>query len=561
MRIITLLLVLFSFQIANAQIPDWEWVKNMDMTNNNWRRSITTDNNGDVIVITDFTKPTITFGNITINNDSPSYYYSDIAMVKYDSQGNVKWAKRFGGPKTDWSFAITTDNAGNIYFTGGYQETITIDSFTLTAFTLGYYIAKLDTNGNTVFVKKITNEEIIACNVLKTDNDGNVYLTGIFSIPTVTFDAIVIENEGFQNALSSDRSYVAKMDGNGNYLWVKASQSPHRHFTGVESIGLAVDDAGNVYNSGKFGCNTLKFGAITVTKSIGNDANYNMYLVKYDTNGNEMWVRSTGSTTGTQTCARAVKTDSDGNVYTAGFFSDSVNFGNTTLNSSGGEQQFIVKYNPNGDVIWIRNANAPAGHNAICSIDTDENNNLYTTGIFNNAQVDFGNGVVLTNPVEIDGALFVVKYTPEGEAVWGRKALSLNKFNFVNINCVTENDIYISSSYNGTGMTFGNHTIVKSEENYNQFLAKLAYNPLNTTDWDQNSTKVYPNPVKEQLTISNPEQFKTYRLYTMLGVKVKEGTIREEINTIDLSSLAKGIYLLELANPQSRSETIKIIKE
>lgn len=560
MRKITLLLAIFCFQIVCAQTPDWQWVRNMNLHFNTMRQFSAVDSNGDIIVITDFITPTVTFGGITVNNYSPSYYYADMAIVKYDNQGNVIWAKSYGGPRVDTATAITTDNSGNFYVAGGFMDSITFDSVTLTSDSTGNFVVKFDTNGNVVFAKKVTDDSAATTvNVIRVDSNANIYLTGIFNTPSVIFGNITLNYEDYTG--SSNRAYVAKMDNQGNYLWAKTAQSTDNHSTGIVSYGMDVDTNGNVYVGGFFGCNTVRFGTVTITKTITSVYNMNMYLVKYDANGTEMWARNTGSTYENETATRTVKTDLQNNVYAAGYFTNTVNFGNTTLMSSGGSQQFIVKYDPSGTVLWAKGANADYGFNTIHSIDIDQNNNLYTAGTYANSQLNFGNGVVLSNPIPVAGALFVVKYTPTGEAVWGRKANPFNANNLISIDCKSQNEIYVTGVLSDSAVNFGNQVVTKSENTFDLFLAKLYYEPLSTTDWDQTKVKVYPNPVKDVLSISNPDAYTTYALYTILGSKVAVGFIRPELATIDLSSLSKGVYMLQLLHSETKSETIKIIKE
>jgi hypothetical protein len=286
-----------------------------------------------------------------------------------------------------------------------------------------------------------------------------------------------------------------------------------------------------------------------------------MYLVKYDSNGNEIWARNAGSSYDNGTCTLAVKTDLNNNIYAAGYFSNIVSFGDAILSASGGSQQFLVKYDTNGNVLWAKTANSGSGYNAIHSMDIDGNNNLYTAGTFGNAQLNFGNGVQLTNAVVPDGAVFVVKYTPGGDAVWARKAASLNINNTLNLVCKSQNELYICGTFNNPTMTFGNQTVTKSENNYDLYLAKLYYEPLSTTDWNANKVQVYPNPAKDQLFINQPEAYTTYILYNVFGAKITSGMIRSETGSIDVSELTKGIYILQLSDNGSKTAVIKIIKE
>lgn len=565
MRIIALFITLFFVQISIAQIPDWEWVRTMDCHFNSWKRSVTVDNNGDAIVVIDFVGSSITFGDITLINDNPSHYYAEIAIVKYDNQGNVLWARNYGGPKRDSPTALTTDSTGNIYITGQFEEAITFGSFTLTTTTgQAGFIAKFDSNGNPVFAKKIIEETSISpFHAIKTDNAGNVYLTGSFNSATATFGMISFENEGWSpNIATAQRPFVAKMDSMGNYIWVRVAKSTNNMTSGATALSLDIDAAGNVYSGGNFSCATLMFGNQLLTKTTAALSDNNMYLVKYDANGTEIWARNAGSNLENNGARLwAVKVDLEQNIYASGFFSGNIIFQDTTLNAVGANQLFTVKYDANGNVLWTKIPVNEPGVNQGHSLAIDENNDLYVAGTFtNNPQIDFGNGVVLTNPDLTDGALFIAKFTPEGEAVWGKSIAPFNGICIVDLYCKSQNELYISSSY-AYPITFGNHTIEKLDGTYDQFLTKLSYDALRTTDWNQNKNKVYPNPVQDKLVISQPENFKTYALYNLLGAKVTEGIIRPETGTIDFSSVSKGIYILHLLHPESGSETIKLIKE
>lgn len=566
MRKITLFIVLFFFQMTGAQTPDWEWVRSMDGNLNNWARCVTVDNNGDVIVVIDFVGSSISFGDITLTSANPSHYYSEIAIIKYDNQGNVLWAKNYGGPKTDIPSAVTTDNNGNIYMIGQFEDAITFGSYTLNTTGKSVFITKLDATGNTIFARKIIQEEALTAfyAVIKTDASGNVYLTGSFNTATATFGTISFNHDGWTaNTSSVQRPYVAKMDSEGNYIWVKVPRSPDGETKTVVAYNLDVDTAGNVYAGGYFACNTLQFGTIVLNKTTNGPGDKNIYLVKYDPNGNEIWARNAGSSSENKNAHLwSVKADMENNVYAAGYFANDIRFENITLQSPGSAGQlFVVKYDVNGNVLWAKTTINESGINQIQGLAIDEANNLYAAGIFSNIpQIDFGNEIVLTNPTSFEGALFLVKFTPEGEAVWGRKALPFNGNCLVDLYCKSENEIYLSGSY-AYAMTFGNHAVEKLDGIYDQFLAKLAYNPLNAGEWNQNKVKVYPNPVKDRLMISQSETFKTYVVYNVLGKKVKEGDIRSEQATIDVSSLSKGVYMLHLLNSQTKPEVLKIIKE
>lgn len=74
------------------------------------------------------------------------------------------------------------------------------------------------------------------------------------------------------------------------------------------------------------------------------------------------------------------------------------------------------------------------------------------------------------------------------------------------------------------------------------------------------SFKVYPNPVRNELSFSTDTyQWQKVNIYSLQGSLVFTGNIGQE-NSIDLSGLNQGIYVLELSNNQYLHRT-KLIKE
>jgi len=75
--------------------------------------------------------------------------------------------------------------------------------------------------------------------------------------------------------------------------------------------------------------------------------------------------------------------------------------------------------------------------------------------------------------------------------------------------------------------------------------------------------KIFPNPTKGQITISNIQNInlKNVEIYSILGSFVNKFYAEKELNTInlDLETLQKGIYLLKLNTNHGNSKTQKLI--
>jgi len=69
---------------------------------------------------------------------------------------------------------------------------------------------------------------------------------------------------------------------------------------------------------------------------------------------------------------------------------------------------------------------------------------------------------------------------------------------------------------------------------------------------------VYPNPLNSQLTIDiGLLEEKEFRLYNAIGELVLSGVLNAQISTIDLSSLAPNVYILNIENQSMRLIKIK----
>lgn len=120
---------------------------------------------------------------------------------------------------------------------------------------------------------------------------------------------------------------------------------------------------------------------------------------------------------------RSMALDSNGNIYTTGYFNGSADFdpsnGVANLTSSGLNEIFILKSDPNGNFIWAKRIGG-TNSEAAASIAIDRNGGIVTTGNFTGI-VDFdpGDGVAnLTSSGDDD--IFVLKLDSSGNYIWAK---------------------------------------------------------------------------------------------------------------------------------------------
>lgn len=85
---------------------------------------------------------------------------------------------------------------------------------------------------------------------------------------------------------------------------------------------------------------------------------------------------------------------------------------------------------------------------------------------------------------------------------------------------------------------------------------------LNTSEFSLNSIEIYPNPVKDFLSIENPNlNIDKIQLLDLQGKIVLEQRISSASIKLDLKNLPKGIYILQLKSNHQILQSEKIIKK
>ncbi|WP_452598221.1 T9SS type A sorting domain-containing protein [Pontimicrobium sp. MEBiC01747] len=96
---------------------------------------------------------------------------------------------------------------------------------------------------------------------------------------------------------------------------------------------------------------------------------------------------------------------------------------------------------------------------------------------------------------------------------------------------------------------------------FDNITASFSYPTLSAPTFEENLTfKIYPNPVKDELKITNSGQISNIDIYNITGQKVLSNN-KLINNILDVSSLNSGIYLLKLEDKKGQVTTKKLIVE
>ena len=166
-----------------------------------------------------------------------------------------------------------------------------------------------------------------------------------------------------------------------------------------DAIGVTVDDAGSVYVLGKTG------GVLPGQTRGGGSSD--AYVIKYSSDGDELWVRQFGGNGADSAQAGAV--DSSGNLYVVG---QSAGESQSNLNVGGVSGAFVRKFTGDGGELWSRQFGAQLFAKAN-GVAVDAAGNVYVAGQVEGAlpgQPHFGNNDA-----------FVRAYDSSGNELWTRQ--------------------------------------------------------------------------------------------------------------------------------------------
>jgi len=169
------------------------------------------------------------------------------------------------------------------------------------------------------------------------------------------------------------------------------------------------DKQGNFYIAGSFGSLECYFQKDTLFRNGFND----MFLAKYDPDGNEIWVSRFGGNNNSGFENMYVYYDKiTDHIFISGNYYGTADFGSYVLTSVGGFDIFLVKCDLYGNCVWATSiGSSGVDYSNIISFDTI--GNIYMAGT-TSGTANFG-----TYSIPAGG--FLAKFDPEGKCLWAKK--------------------------------------------------------------------------------------------------------------------------------------------
>lgn len=389
-----------------------------------------------------------------------SYGDNDIFLASYSAIGELQWVKTFGSSSQDAASSISQDASGNIFISGSFRNTIVFDNAaTLTSAGIDdIFVAKLDASGNVIWASKAggTNQDVSYS--LAVDNAGNPVITGYYN-QTATFGTTQLVSAGGTDV------FVAKYDGsNGNLIWANSAGSVSRDL----SNGIAIGASNSVYICGEFKGNALFQGQNGNGVTLSNIANSetDIFVVKYNSNGNVDYAKSFGSTSVDAAYGIAID-QSTSEAYVTGLFSGPILFGSINLVCAGNSDAFILKLDINGNPVWAKRCGG-ISQDAAHGI-TYLNGTVYFCGSFSDIAT-FGTTSLNATNKNLD--IFVSSISSTGNFISASQYGGGSDDDVRGI-CSDGTNTFITGYYNG-GATFGGFDVT-SFGDWDAFIYNISY--------------------------------------------------------------------------------------
>jgi hypothetical protein len=462
----------------------------------------------------------------------------DIYLIKTDARGELLWTRTYGGPagEVDCSVTETTDGGFIISArTGSYGEGDT-----------DVFLIKTASDGTSEWTKTIGGKAYEEGHCIIETKSGNYVHCGY----TTSFGA------------GGDDIYLMLHRPDGSLVFAKTfggSGTEHGHLmTETADGGFAIVGT------------TTSFGA----------GNYDVYLLKTDSLGNLLWSKTFGGAANED--GWGIKATADGGFILTGY---------TKSFGAGEDDLFLIKTDANGNQQWCRaygNTNTDLGYSVELASDggfiiggitlapgkttadvylvkTDANGNPQWSRTYGGDEDDGCQSIVATK----DGGYFISGYTTTfGAGDWDFYLIKTDNQGKTS-SCLYKDPVTLSTPFMFTTSNAQTKTSVGGVlgspvcTQMSGGVANLC--SLITGIEEKNNAQLFsiaPNPAANELFIkwndSSPGENAEYTITDMNGRQVVHAKLNSGNPSIDVSSLANGIYLCRIGNENKMSAPVKV---
>lgn len=324
-----------------------------------------------------------------------------IAFVGISQIPEIEWGQSFPSTYNNgnrFENSIKFDSDENLYmltYSYGVTEfSLTPGEYTYNCGAGSFVLVKRNPNGHTEWILPFPQTSSMGFDV---DNEQNIVLLAKFSNGGTSIDPL-----GNSGQVTMGNEYMlAKYSPQGNLIWHKTTNNYTSFPTGV--FHVEADAQNNIICCARF-TGTLDFDFSSASSHLLSSVNsYDLFVAKYDFDGNFLWVRSLSSSDPTADC---IALNNNGEVYIGGTYRDSLTYSDGVSTSTvyltpvyGGDyfESFFTRINPNGSLQYLKTF-AKSNENVIHSIYADNSNVYILNGFVSTVNMNLNSGTQYFGP-------------------------------------------------------------------------------------------------------------------------------------------------------------------
>ena len=462
-------------------------------------------------------------------------WYHDLYLIKIDSDGNLVWSKSYGGDdgnETGYSVLHTND--------GGFIVVGETSNFGQGGADI--YLIRTNSTGDTLWTRTFGGTHNDSGKSIQQTSDGGFILTG---------------HTGGGVAGTDYDVYLIKLDADGSIIWTKTyggtgddyGESVQQTIDGGYIIAgygtsygagnwdfylIKTDDDGNITWSKTYGGPNADYGykvqqtsdqgyIITGTTGGFSANNWDVYLIKTDTDGNVSWSKTYGGPH--PDGGNSVQQTIDGGFVIAG-----ETWGNV----------FLIKTTSFGDTLWTKTYGGT---------DYDSGSSIILTADGGFVII----GTIQSPPINFYGNVYLIKTDSNGNSGCYE--------NYTN-SLVSDASTIVTSPtmQTSSGGTSGNTTSNIVDGGSETILCTSV--GIKDIHSNARELELYPNPFASYTTLHTDRFLKnvTLRIYNFFGQKILEkANISGESIIIQRQNLLSGIYYLQIVEDDKSLPLKKLI--
>jgi hypothetical protein len=375
----------------------------------------------------------------------------DIFIAYVDEKGNIKNLWSGGGKGRDQATCIAAANKNNVIVGGWITGDVAFDDLYDRASGNRLFLLNLNSKGKFVWISTLVPVGDASLYLTGTDNQGRTYAAGVFSGSLTSGNNQIISN-------GKKDIFLARLSSDGTIEKLVS-------FGGEENdipTALSVSDSGKIVLAGTVG-KAFVIDSLNLVISTKN-AKSNAFIVLFEENFKALWeTQITGEEFGQ---VASVQQDKLGNIYAAGSFNLRLWPGDTLMISQGYSDGFLLKYRPDGRLLWGRSFGSWY-YDYASQLTIDNLGGVIITG-------SMGDTVVIdnitVNPDYGENSALAIQFSPYGRVIWA-DCISGNGRNFSDgITIDPEGNLYIAGAFRSSFRKESDALVSRGDQDV--FLAK-----------------------------------------------------------------------------------------